>query len=464
MAEGQNSPYSALSAMAIDPVFISVAEVPEFQEMGGEASLSREQRGWLDQARSARTVQYRAVRDLKMPVLHEAFERFQRHSDGARRAAFEAFRQRERWWLDDYALFRALHEAHEARYWIEWEPPLRNRAPAALDDARRRLARDVEYRAWLQWIADEQWQRAREACGAVGIFGDFPFMVSGDSADVWSRQHEFRVDARVGVPPDAFSATGQDWGLPAYRWDVMAPGNYEWLRHRALRCTELYDGFRIDHLVGFYRTYVKEPDGTKHFIPADEDEQLAQGERLLHLFEQSGATIIVEDLGTVPDFVRESLARLRMPGLKVLRWERDWEEEEQPFFDPRSYPAQSVAISGTHDTDTMVEWWEAAPEEERAAVLAIPALQGRACEVTTEFCDELRDGLLDALFGAGSDMVLLPMQDVFGWRDRINTPAVVSDENWSWRLPWPVEELLVDPVASNRARFLRELAARTGRR
>jgi 4-alpha-glucanotransferase len=463
MAEGQNSPYSALSAMAIDPIFISVADVPEFEAAGGEAALPAPQRQQLERARLAETVQFRPIRELKMAVLREAFEAFQSGAAPDRRAAFDAFRARANWWLDDYALFRALHDEHAGRYWIDWDPGIRTRAPAAMADARRRLADGVLFRAWLQWMADEQWQRARAACAPVGIFGDFPFMVSGDSADVWARQDEFRVEARVGVPPDAFSATGQDWGLPACRWDVMAPGNYQWQRHRAERCAELYDGFRVDHLVGFYRTYVKEPDGTRHFIPADEDDQLAQGERLLRLFEQTGARIIVEDLGTVPDFVRESLARLGMPGLKVLRWERDWDADGQPFRDPAEYPRASVAISGTHDTDTLVEWWESAEEEERAAVLEIPALRGRGCAITTEFCDELRDGLLDALFASGSDLVLLPIQDVFGWRDRINTPAVVSDENWTWRLPWPVEELMRHPDASARAQFLRELAARTGR-
>jgi hypothetical protein len=115
------------------------------------------------------------------------------------------------------------------------------------------------------------------------------------------------VDVSVGVPPDAFSETGQDWGLPGYRWDVMAPGGYEWLRQRVRRCTELYDGFRIDHLVGFYRTYVKAQDGTSAFWPDDEGAQLAQGERLIEVFGSTGARIIAEDLGTVPDFVRESL-------------------------------------------------------------------------------------------------------------------------------------------------------------
>ena len=125
--------------------------------------------------------------------------------------------------------------------------------------ARTRFDRQIRYYTYLQWIADEQWHRARMEAAPVAVFGDFPFMVSGHSADVWARQHEFDLEASVGTPPDAFSATGQDWGLPAYRWEVCDAGGYEWLRQRARRSADLYDGFRIDHLIGFFRTYVRKP-------------------------------------------------------------------------------------------------------------------------------------------------------------------------------------------------------------
>lgn len=465
MADGQNSPYSAMSAMAIDPIYIAVGEVPEFVEAGGEASLTAGERGNLDHARRATIVEYRRIRALKSRVLRAAFERFESggwRAQSERGAAFGAFMARETWWLEEYSVFRALHAENKGRYWLEWEPGVRERHPDALDGARHRLAHEILYYAWLQWIAAGQWQRAREACGRVGIFGDFPFMVSRDSADVWSRQHEFRIDASVGVPPDAFSASGQDWGLPGYRWDVVARGGDEWLRQRARRCTSLYDGFRVDHLVGFYRTYLREPDGTTHFEPPDEPSQLAQGERLLTLFLDSGAHIIAEDLGTVPDFVRESLARLGVPGLKVMRWEREWHADGQPFREPSSYPANSVATAGTHDTETLAEWWDSASGDERAKVCGLADLRG-ACAAGEPFSDRVRDALLRALFDARSNLRLVPVQDVFGWKDRINTPAVVDDVNWTWRLPWPVEDLLSEPAATERAEFLRGLVARHDR-
>jgi 4-alpha-glucanotransferase len=182
-------------------------------------------------------------------------------------------------------------------------------------------------------------------------------MVSADSADVWARQDQFRLDASVGVPPDAFSATGQDWGFPVYRWDVHAASDFEWLRCRARRNVALFDGYRVDHLVGFYRTYFRPHDGTEpQFTPAEEAVQTELGERVLRIFASSGAEIVAEDLGVVPDFVRASLGLLGIPGYKVLRWEREWDVDGQPFIDPLDYPRSAVATSGTHDTEPMAVW------------------------------------------------------------------------------------------------------------
>jgi 4-alpha-glucanotransferase len=464
MQEGQSSPYSALSAMAIDPIFIAVDELGDFHDAGGIAALDPEDRERIAAARRARTIDYRSIRLAKRHALHLAFQSFVAPSASTRATDdFAAFVERERWWLDDYALFRALHDEHHGRYWIEWGPPLRDRQPAALDAARARLSTEIRYYEYLQWIAAAQWARARRDCAEVGIVGDFPFMVSGHSADVWSRQREFRLDASVGVPPDAFSATGQDWGMPVYRWDVMAPGGYEWLAHRAARCAELFDAFRIDHLVGFFRTYLREPDGTASFVPPDEASQVAQGEALVALFARFGPRIIAEDLGVIPDFVRASLADLGVPGMKVLRWEREWKKEGRPFRDPATYPACSAALSGTHDTETVAEWWEAADPEERLAVSRIPSVRAAGCSNDARFTPTIRDALITALYDAGSDIMMLTMQDIFGWRDRINTPALVSDANWSWRLPWPVDDLMTEPEAVERANFLRGLARRSGR-
>jgi 4-alpha-glucanotransferase len=467
----ESSPYSALSAMAIDPQFITLGAVDDFVDSGGEQALELEWRARLQSVRSAPAVDYASVRALKSMALHRAFARFQEAEwkrESARAASFRRYAEEQGWWLDDYALFRALHAHYDERPWTEWPQPIRDRLPEALVEARLELDEDVRYRKYVQWIASEQWAAARARLGNVALFGDLPFVVSIDSADVWARQDEFNPALSVGVPPDAFSATGQDWGLPAYRWDVLAERDFDWLRQRARRNADLFGGYRVDHLVGFYRMYVRPlGGGAGVFMPAVQHEQIALGERVLGVFADSGAEIIAEDLGIIPDFVRESLARLGIPGYRVFRWERRWHEEGQPFRDPAKYPAASVATSGTHDTEPLVIWWEQAPPDERQAALDIPSIRARMsaderARAVTEptLTPDVRAALLDALCASGSDLLLLPIQDVFGWRARINQPATVNASNWTWKLPWPSDRLLSEPEALGVAEQLRDCADR----
>ena len=369
--------------MAIDPQYLTMAHVEDFAAIGGERGLEAELRANLERLRAEPIVNYQGVRRLKHLALRRAYERFrdvELNADSVRARAFRVFTEDQAWWLADYALFRALHERVRPAPWTEWPDALRTHHPVALAAARAELADDVCYRQYLQWLASEQWHAARAAAEPVELFGDLPFMVGLDSADVWARQDDFRLDASLGVPPDAFSETGQDWKLPVYKWEVIADGGFEWLRQRARRNAELFGGYRVDHLVGFYRTFWREVgDGARPgwFTPPDEPAQTALGEQVLRVFLDSGAEIVAEDLGVVPDFVRASLARLHIPGCKVFRWERQWHTAGQPFADPLTYPALSMATSGTHDTEAIATWWEIAPDDERAAALAIPLVAER---------------------------------------------------------------------------------------
>jgi 4-alpha-glucanotransferase len=458
MAPAQQSPYSAISAMAIDPVFIRVPDIPDYEPSSD------------DRIRDVPRIDYGEVRRVKHAALRRAFDRFyatEVKRDGDRARQLRAFVCEQAWWIEDYSLFRAIHAHEGERPWMEWPRELQLREPAAIDRARRELARDVLLYQYLQWIATMQWKRARERSHGVQLFGDLPFMVDADSADVWSRQHQFSLDVTIGAPPDAFSATGQDWGTPLYRWDVIAREDFRWLRERARRSADLFDGYRIDHLVGFYRTYGNPKDGRRPFFtPQDEPSQRALGERVMATFREPGSEIIAEDLGTVPDFVRESLARLEIPGFRVLRWERHWHTDGQPFREPGEYPAVSVATSGTHDTETLAAWWDHASADERGKVASLSTIRRMAngVDVTTApFDPQVRDVLLRALFASGSDLLLLPVQDVFGWRDRINEPATIGDGNWTYRLPWPSDRL--DEIDEARAaqRRLRAWAEQFGR-
>jgi 4-alpha-glucanotransferase len=465
MAEGQNSPYSAMSAMAIDPIYISPATVPDIGALGGEKLLTAAERRRLAKARASKGIDYSTVRTLKRRAFRAAFEQFLEHEwkqDTDRALRLKAFINQAQWWIDDYALFRALHARERGRAWQEWDAPLRDRQPEALQRAREELGTEILFYSYLQWLASNQWKQAREACG-IGVFGDFPFMVSGDSADVWSRQHDFRLDASVGAPPDAFSETGQDWGFPAYRWDVVAAGGYQWLAARARPPAHLNHRYRVDHLVGFFRTYVRGEDGTATFVPPDEPSQIKQGQEVLEVLGATGARVTAEDLGVIPAFVRETLIRLEIPGYKVLRWERDWDKEGQPFRNPRNYATCSVATSGTHDTETLAEWWDTAAPEERAAMAALDLSEPPAIDPASPFNATIRDAILQLLYAAASDIVLLPIQDIFGWTDRINTPALISDENWTWRLPWLADDLEEEPAARDAAAFTLGLSKKYGR-
>jgi 4-alpha-glucanotransferase len=462
MSPGERSPYAAMSASAIDPIYLSLGEVEDFVAAGGEATLG----GALEAARRDPGIDYDAVRGAKRRALDLAFGRFlatEWRRGSARAGAFERFRAAEAAWLDDYALFRACQERHGGAAWSAWEPGLRDRVPAAVAAARAALERERLFHEYVQWLAAEQWAAARRAAGGAGVRlkGDLPFMVSANSADVWARQDQFACDVGLGAPPDAFNAEGQAWGLPVHRWDVMARDGFAWLRARARRAAALFDAFRLDHVVGFYRQFVIEGPGRSGFEPADETEQRVLGERLLGIVRaEAGATqVIGEDLGVVPPFVRDSLAALAIPGYRVLRWE----ERDGRFLDPAAYPARSVATSGTHDTSSLAVWWEEElGAEGRRALAAVPAfapLRGAG----EEFTPAVHAALLDGLYAAGSELVVLPFPDAYGGRERINVPSTVGPANWAYRMPWSVAELH-GAAAGGLGKRLRALAERHARR
>ena len=273
-------------------------------------------------------------------------------------------------------------------------------------------------------------------------------MVSGDSADVWARQDEFRLDASVGVPPDAFSDTGQDWGLPVYRWDVFAERDFDWLRHRARRNADLFDGYRVDHLVGFYRTYFRPHDGGDAGVHAAR-RSVAAGARRAGAGRVPRARAPKSSPRISASFPTSCATRWRGSACRATRCfagSGTGTSPGQPFKDPVDYPPVAVATSGTHDTEPMAIWWEQASRGGRAggAGDSVGARSSRAddarraVEQPGSVVTRLREALLESLYASGADLLILPMQDVFGWRDRINQPATVGDDNWTWRLPWPV--------------------------
>lgn len=483
MPPGETSPYSAMTGMALDPIYLAIDAVPDCAEVGGDG-LTPDERSQLAQLRASERIRYAGVRALKFACLRRGFARFELRetASGTPRArAFEAFCAEEAWWLDEYAAFRAMHASREDAPWWTWPETWRHPQPGArLGSAS--LETDARFRRWLQWLCTTQWAEAR-ASSPVAVFGDLPFMVAADSPDVWARQPEFRFDGSVGVPPDAFSETGQDWGLPPWRAAQMQEGGWVWMRARARRTAALYDGVRLDHLVGLYRMYVRPrasdglPPGPGQFEPADDAAQLALGETLVRLYQSEGIELIAEDLGVVPDAVRASIARLGVPGFKVMRWERLWDAPGQPFIDPGQYPELSVALTGTHDTETLAGWWTTLAQEDRTHVRALPSvarhLGGAPTAVTpgsVEAGDRdgmllptVRDAMLRALYDSPARLVLIPLTDLFGWDARINRPATIADTNWTWRMADPLDDWTRRGLWTERARTLRAWAESAGR-
>ena len=457
IAGGSDSPYGANSSHALEPVYIDLAACEDV----GALQPEEEQR--LAEAREKDRVDFGLIRGVKRAALARGWERFrdrELRKGSERAAAFARFRESKQGWLADYTLYRALHDERRVS-WRDWEPGLRDREPNALEGARRGHGDVIDRLAWMQWIAYEQWCRGRADANALGVkvVGDLPFMVAGDSADVWGLQRFFGFDATVGVPPDAYSAEGQDWGLPVPQWEAMREAGDPWLTPRADTAAELYDAYRVDHVVGLYRTYARPIDRAKaYFLPAEEAAQRAQGERILRLF-GSRADVLAEDLGTVPDFVRASLAEQGIPGTKVLRWEID---QGVPR-DPRKFPRASLCVTGTHDTESLASWWEALPERERKLQLQQEPLRGLQGEDASRFTERTRKAFLELAYGSSSDALLTPITDALGLRDRINLPGTVGPHNWTWRLAFRLPELESRPEPLAIVQHLAHLAGRTGR-
>ena len=469
-AASETSPYNTLSAFAFDPAYISAQDVVDVKHSRAarEWLASSPVQGRLGRARRSRRRQRRTAYPLKLRLLELGFEVFEKLPAADRRLhAFEDFCRTNTAWLDDYALFRALKEQRRWTSWETWPEPLRVRTPAALAAAAHALRRRVRFFRYVQWIAAEQWKAVRAHARRRGVLikGDLPFVCGRDSADVWAHQELFDLSSSAGAPPDAFSSTGQAWGLPLYDWPGLRRSGWEWWRQRARQARQLYDLVRVDHVVGLFRTYaipVRE-GGTAGFVPDDEAAQLEQGQQLLTAVVEAArpAAVIAEDLGSVPAWVREVLTQIGIPGYKVFRWER----QDGVYAHPSSYPALSVATTGTHDTDTLAEWWGTLAADEHAAVVSslLDGQNGAPQDATLPWTPELHLRLLRRLYEATSVLTIVPIQDLFGWRERINTPATVGPANWTYRLPTTADRLDQRPGVGERMAAIRALIDASGR-
>ncbi len=457
MPAGVNCPYTALSAFALDPVYISVEDLPELKDFPWlrDEIASEDFQKRLAELRAADKVNYEAVKFLKFSMMWKMWESFKGvHVDNNTPLwhEFEKYCAENASWLDDYADFRHLKDNYKWTSWTQWEPWFRDRDKGALTDMYNREWMQVTYFKYIQWSLHRQWTDARavaKECG-IRILGDLPFMVNQESADVWSRREEFDLTKEAGAPPDAFSADGQHWGLPAYNWTAQQGNDFAWWRAKVKHAASFYDFFRVDHMVGFFRTWVIPFDKN---IKANFDilDPVAQRKRghdfLVAVSGASDMLPVAEDLGVIPPYVGEVLAGLQIPGYKIMRWE----QKKGVYTDPKDYFPISIATTSTHDMETMAEWWKTKTNnKERKAMWTMIAGKGVRMPSSYEKGKEL---LLKKLFSAASKLVVVPIQDITGSAVRINLPNSVGDHNWSYRYEETAESFL-----KNQAKLVKTIA------
>ena len=460
LARGETSPYGARTGFGLDPIYASIDGIEDLAPSEVTSTLGEAGLRERDELRAASQVDYERVRALKMRVLEVAFRNFEARAQSlaGRASQLRAFVAREELWEDDLALYVAIRDEQGGRGWHTWPMPERTRDPATLDDARDRLSERVRFHQYVQWQLFSQWDDARERIGKHGVrlFGDLPFVVGRESSDAWACSRLFRNDLDLGAPPDEFSDIGQSWGLPPYDWAALEAEQHAWLRARAAHAARLYHGFRIDHVVGYFRQYVRKGVALGVFDPKDEADQEKHGRTVLAAMKAaaSPSDMIAEDLGVIPAFVRQTLVDLGMPGYKILPWEK---EKDGTLRNPAAFPELSVASYSTHDTPPLLAFWEELPVADRKA---LAKLAGTMDDAPVK---EREPALLRLLFSARSALSMVLATELFGERTRINTPNTVGPQNWSYRIPAPLERLESDEGLRSRLELFGALLRQAGR-
>jgi 4-alpha-glucanotransferase len=428
-----NSPYAGSSAFAGNPALISLELLADWGWIQRE-SIGRELPG-NPGARSG-AVDFEEIETRKLPLLEEAAGNFlvrglDEEAFAGQWQEFEDFLRAEAAWLNDYALYAVLRRELKTGAWAEWPEPLRRRDAKALGEASAKHERALAIERVLQFAFARQWQRLRDAAEESGIriLGDVAIFVNMDSADVWMNPEIFELDDDLkpihvaGVPPDYFSATGQRWGNPLYRWDVLEKRGFDWWIDRIRRATDLYDIIRLDHFRGFEAYWAIQ---AKEETAINGEWVKAPGLELFHALEAAlgPLPLVAEDLGLITPEVDALREELGFPGMKVLQF--GFSNKGAHMHLPQNFARATVAYTGTHDNDTTQGWWQTASAEERQAVEALVGPVG----------DKPVWPLIRALEASVAEVAIVPAQDSLelGSEARMNTPAV-AEGNWSWRAP-----------------------------
>lgn len=421
-----DSPYQSFSTFAGNPYFISLEALVE------EGVLTKAECEAADFGDKPGSVDYEKMYQARYPLLRKAYER----SKISENQDYQRFVADNGWWLGDYALFMAVKDRFDGAPWTEWAEDIRLRWPNAMDYYHRELYFDVEFQQYLQYTFYMQWMKLKNYANDRGIrlIGDIPIYVAMDSADTWAHPELFQLDennvplAVAGCPPDGFSAIGQLWGNPLYRWDYHWDTGYEWWISRLEYCFRLYDVVRIDHFRGFDEYYSIPYEAT---TAVDGHWEKGPGMALFARVEEAlgRREVIAEDLGYVTDSVRELVSSSGFPGMKVLEFAFDSRDSGcANDYLPHNYGENCVAYTGTHDNETIRGWFDSISTEEQ--------------EMAREYlCDsrtpkkELNWAFISLIMRSSARICIIPMQDYLGYGNecRMNKPSTVGI-NWKWRL------------------------------
>jgi 4-alpha-glucanotransferase len=418
-----DSPYQSFSTFAGNPYFIDPDALVE------DGLLTREECESYDFGDNPRYIDYEKIYLSRFRLLRKAYERNKISTE----ESYLTFRKENAFWLEDYSLYMAIKNHFKGLSWSEWPEDLKLRKTETLTDYQDKLKSDIEFFCYIQFLFTKQWTRLKEYANDNGIkiIGDIPIYVAFDSADTWSHPELFQLDedltpiAVAGCPPDAFSADGQLWGNPLYRWEIHRQTDYHWWLQRISYSFYLYDVVRVDHFKGFDEYYSipfgqeTAQNGTWEKGPGIEFFQTIS-RRL------GNVDIIAEDLGYITDSVRELLKNAGYPGMKVLEFAFDSREESDYL--PHNYDKNCVVYTGTHDNDTILGWFGSINEQER--VMALAYLNRKLKDTKNIHWDFIRLAQQSV-----AKLCIIPVQDYLGLSSeaRINTPSTVG-LNWKWRL------------------------------
>jgi 4-alpha-glucanotransferase len=413
------SPYQCLSVHAGNPRLISRERLVEM--------------GWLPEDLLRADPSSEAAVYGDDGLWAQALHGFNAHADEAARTAYAQFCTAQRDWLEDYALFVALRAEHHHSAWTDWPASLRDRDIAALVAAHQQHQAVIERVCFEQFVFYHQWAELRQHANSRGIllFGDMPIFVAHDSVDVWVDRHLFKLDERgqptvvAGVPPDYFSATGQRWGNPHYRWDAMAQSGYRWWIRRIESHLAMLDLIRIDHFRGFeafWEIPAASPDAIGGYWVDGPREALFDALRARF----GELPFVAEDLGVITPEVYALRDRYALPGMRILQFAFDG-AADNPYL-PHNYSRAAVVYTGTHDNDTTVGWYQSLDEGARQHVeeyLGYPR-------------EAMPWSLIRAALSSVAEMAIIPMQDALalGAAHRMNVPGTTSPSNWRWRFDW----------------------------